>query len=478
MKKHYFGIPFKSDDFPQDVDLKDFAARLFVSPKISVEKAKQVLLIPKSIKYDHFFSSTTKQITEVAVKQKKGENLKTLYSGKMQDWMMHFGKVNFEELQYIEDTFHITRDVFGENVKHKIVDRIIDSPRALADNIKQHIKGQDDIIESVAIPFYQHLESKRLGTSCKVKTPFLLVGKTGSGKSEMLRLFGEIANEVANIPVIRINSADCSPNSWKGKHIVDIISEHINDDSDLEKLKYAIIIFHEIDKITHFNAQNYAGDYNSDKDIDMQRDIMRLFERKHSLVIENQFGVYSVKQQLEADNFLIVFEGAFAGIEKLIASRLNVNNRIGFSTKDAPNKRDANQYLLKQLDYPDLERWGFLPELLGRLGNVHVLNPLTESVVYEIMMSAKDNLIEAHKTECAQQGFTLEFTECGLRKIARIIVESELGVRSLGTVLDKLMSDVYFNCDEYRDTTFTIDEAFVERNLSVKTISKGYGKQI
>ena len=103
---------------------------------------------------------------------------------------------------------------------------------------------------------------------------------------------------------------------------------------------------------------------------------------------------------------------------------------------------------------------------------------IPENVVYDIMMSAKDNLIEAHKTECTQQGFTLEFTECGLRKIARIIVESELGVRSLGTVLDKLMSDVYFNCDEYRDTTFTIDENYVERNLSVKTISKGYGKQI
>jgi ATP-dependent Clp protease ATP-binding subunit ClpX len=478
MKKNYFGIAFKTNDFPPNVDLKDFAARLFIAPKISVEKAKQILLIPKSIKYGHFFNSTTKQIEEIVEKQKNGIYLKPLYSGKMQDWMMHFGKVNFEELQYIEETYNITRDVFGDSVKHKIVDRIIDSPKAIADNVKQHIKGQPEIIDAISIPFYQHIESKRLGTTSKVKTPFLLVGKTGSGKSEMLRLFGEIANEVANIPVIRINSADCSPNSWKGKHIVDIISEHINDDSDLEKLKYAIIIFHEIDKITHYNSQNFAGEYSSDKDIDMQRDIMRLFERKHNLVIENQFGVYSVRQQLEADNFLIVFEGAFAGIEKLIANRLNVNNRIGFSTENAPNKRDANQYLLKQLDYPDLERWGYFPELLGRIGNVHVLNPLTESVVYDIMMSAKDNLIEAHKTECAQQGFTLEFTECGLRKIARVIVESDLGVRSLGTVLDKLMSEVYFNCDEYRNTTFTIDEGFVERNLSVKTISKGNSKQM
>jgi len=471
MKQTYFSISLESNDFPQNVDIKNFAARLFVSPNISVEKTKQILLILKSIKFNHFFDSSTKQIEEVLQKQRNGVNIKSEYSGKMQDWVMHFGKLNFEELQYIEETFHLTRDVFGDSIKHKVVDRIIDSPRALANNLKQHIKGQDEIIENISIPFYQHIESKRLGTSCKVKTPFLLVGKTGSGKSEMLKLFGEIANEAANIPVIRINSSDCTPNSWRGKHIVDIIGEHINDDSDIEKLKYAIIIFHEIDKITHYNSQNLIGEYSSDKDIDMQRDIMRLFEKNHNLVIDNEIGAFTLKQELEADNFLIVFEGAFAGIEKIIANRLNVNNRIGFSTESSPNKMNVDHNLLKQLDYPDLERWGYLPELLGRIGNVHVLNPLTEDIVYEIMTTATDNILEYHKEECKGQGFNLEFTEGALRKIAKTVVKSDLGVRSLKSVLDKLMSDVYYNCDNYRNTTLTIDENFIEGNPPAKTIS-------
>jgi ATP-dependent Clp protease ATP-binding subunit ClpX len=331
------------------------------------------------------------------------------------------------------------------------------SPRKLAGEVKKYVKGQDDVIDRIAVPFFQHIESKRLGTTCDIKTSFVVIGKTGTGKSEILRRFAKISD----VPIIRINTSDCVPNSWKGEHISDLIGYYINDEHDLERMKYAALVFNEFDKITHYN-QKLVGNNSSDWDADMQRDFLKFFDKGYELVIEKQKNLEMQKFRLPTDNLLLCFDGAFSGIEKIIEKRLNLRSRIGFAQPNkTPAKTDMYASLLQQLTVADLQKWGYIPELLGRIGTFLTMNPMSEELIYEIITTASENILDAHKAQCSMHGFNLEFTEDTLRKIAKMAAESELGFRSVKTILANLMEDVYFDCDKYKNTTLTVNEEFI-----------------
>lgn len=357
---------------------------------------------------------------------------------------------------------NIFSNLFDEDEENEITVSVnlnpFNSPRQMAEIVKQYVKGQDEVIERIAVPFFQHIESRRLGTACDIKTSFLLAGHTGTGKSETLRRFAQICNA----PIIRINMSDCVPNSWRGDHISDLIGYYINDESDLERMKYAVLVFNEFDKITHYN-QRIVGNSGSDWDADMQRDFLKFFDKGYELVIEKQKNLEMMKFRLPTDNLLLCFDGAFSGIDKIVEKRLNLRPHIGFvQTPGKQKSNDMYSALLQQLTVADLEKWGYIPELLGRIGTFLVMNPMSEELIYEIITTASENIINAHKAQCKSHGFDLEFSEGALREIAKMATESGLGVRSVKTILANLMEDVYFDCDEYKGTTLTIDEAFIK----------------
>lgn len=355
---------------------------------------------------------------------------------------------NTDKSENFQQAYH---PQFTEDQKH------YNSPRELANEVKKYVKGQDEVIERIAIPFFQHIESRRLGISCDIKTSFLLAGATGTGKSEILRRFAQISG----VPIVRINTADCVPNAWKGEHISDLVGYYINNEADIEQMKYAILVFNEFDKITHYN-QRLISSKGSDWDADMQRDFLKFFDKDYELVIEKQKQLDIQKFRLPTNNLLLCFDGAFSGIEKIIEKRLNLCRHIGFSQSDAPFlETDAYPSLLQQLTISDLQKWGYLPELLGRIGLVFTMNPMTEELIYEIITTASENILQAHKAQCSNLGFELKFTDEALREIAKMAIKTEIGFRAVKTILANLMEDVYFNCDKYKNTTLTVDEEFI-----------------
>jgi len=296
----------------------------------------------------------------------------------------------------------------------------------------------------------------RNGTTSEIKTSFLLAGNTGVGKSEILRRFCELSNA----PFVRINTSDCVPNGWRGTKISDIIGTHIIYPGDIDTLKYAVIVFNEFDKICHY-GKKMIGTSGSDWDADMQRDFLRFFDKGYELIIEKNDGT---KYKLPTDNLLLCFDGAFSGIEEIIKNRLNLRPTIGFNQviQDNSDENSSND-LLKQLQISDLKKWGYMPELLGRIGTFFVLNPMTEELLYEIITTAQGSVIEAHHSECNRLGIKLVLTDNAIRKISKIASDSGLGVRSVKTILAALMEKVYFDCDKYKNTTLTIDEEQVSR---------------
>ena len=472
MNMRWFGITIENENLPQHVEIRDFVARLFASAHISVAKAKQIIASIGSIDLQKFIQISDGQIHSIVERYNNGLEVEALYSEKMRDWVEHFGQVTDDDLRYLEERFSLKKEFFGKQIQQSIA-QTMNSPRAMAEIVKQYVKGQDEAIERIAVPFFQHIESKRLGVTCDIKTSFLLAGNTGTGKSEILRRFAAITD----VPVIRINTSECVPNGWRGRKISDFFGCYINNVSDIERLRYSLLIFNEFDKVSHYQ-QRMQGN-STDYDADMQAEFLKFFDKGFELVVTKQ----EVEYKLPADDFLLCFDGAFSGIEDIIKKRLGIQSRrIGFTSPphlktDTP---EAESSLLHHLNFTDLKEWGYIPELLGRIGAFITLNPMSEDIVYEIMTTASENMIDAHKAQCKRHGFRLEFTETALRTIAKMAVESEVGVRSIKTILGGLLNGVYFDSDKYKNTVLTIDETFIKqsnlgnknRNLTV-VLEKG-----
>ena len=167
-------------------------------------------------------------------------------------------------------------------------------------------------------------------------------------------------------------------------NLTDILSKEMEKYDDAFKLRYAVLVFHEFDKITHYGNNVNKGSAMA-SDMDMIRDIMRLFEKEHPLRVEVRKNYRTQYSELPADNFLIIFDGAFYGIDEIVKKRLNVNKTIGFTN----NSNNDNVNYQKLVVQDDLLEWGYTPELLGRIGDVIALNPLSTDVIFDILKTAK-----------------------------------------------------------------------------------------
>ena len=456
----YFGVDVKEN---KNFDVRDIVARLFLCPNISPEQAVKMLnmLEKGTLSLNRILKITDDGIQELHTMKNAGEDVSARMRQKLWLWDDKFGLPSMDDYDYVKSKFGFTKS----DLVFKKSDDVIQSPQEMSNHVKQFIKGQDEVVDKLAVPFYLHLDSKRNQYTSKLKTPVLVIGPTGVGKSEMFRRYGKICD----CPIIRINTSEIVPSAWKGLHITDILAREINEDVTIKDLEYAIIVIHEFDKITHYGQKIY-GEHGSDMDSDMMRDIMRLFETEHSLRLEKGVDMQTMcpnEYKLPVDNLLIVFDGAFVGLEEIIKKRLNVDKTIGFNKTQSKKYDGVN--IQKFVTNEDLVQWGYMPELLGRIGEVAVMNPLSTDTIYEIMTTAKDNILQPHIEFCSNNNIDLKFEEEAIRYIASEAYKSGLGFRNVKTLLSKTLNSLYFDmpkCKELGKKQVVITREFVTKNLS------------
>lgn len=467
----YFGISF---DDPLLEDPQDVAARLFLCPRISTEYASTILSLLSS---GTMPIATFRSITDDGIKElrewldggKRGYALEIMRN-KFRTWVSFLGSPVREDYVYMKKCYGFSKmDLFedkdsrfrAERLCEEESSREIHCPKDMADIVKQYIKGQDDAIEKLAVPFFLHYESVINDTASCLKTPTVVIGPTGSGKSETLRRYAEICN---NVPVLRFNLGSLTAEGWQGTGISDVIAHEISSGTDIKRLERAIFIFHEFDKITHHGVTSNSSTGQTSA-VDMINNLMRFSETGYEILITMPSKLETYK--LPVDNLMIIFDGAFEGMDEIIRKRLHLNRAIGFKQNDDSPYAGVN--LLSLIEEKDLVSWGYSPELVGRIGEIVVLNALTPEVLYEILTTAKDNVLQSQINYFSDKNIDLRFNEGALRVIADVAYRSRLGFRNARTLLYKTLRRLMYEIPSeplLERKEIMVSEEYVRKSLN------------
>ncbi|MBQ2364055.1 MAG: ATP-dependent Clp protease ATP-binding subunit ClpX [Alistipes sp.] len=316
-------------------------------------------------------------------------------------------------------------------------------PNRIKSFLDDYVIGQDAAKRYMSVAVYNHY--KRLiskGKSADVeidKSNIILVGPTGTGKTLMARTIARLLN----VPFTIVDATALTEAGYVGEDVESILSRLLQAaDYDVEAAERGIIFIDEIDKIAR------KGDNPSiTRDVSgegVQQALLKILEG--SVVnVPPQGGRKHPDQkyiQVNTSSILFICGGAFDGIEKKIAKRLN-SNAIGYGTtlKQRINEKDMMSYILPQ----DLRAFGLIPELIGRLPVLTYMEPLEKEALRSILTEPKNSIIRQYESLMALDDIKLSFDNEVLDYIVDKAVEYKLGARGLRSICETIMMDMMFD---------------------------------
>lgn len=349
--------------------------------------------------------------------------------------------------------------------KYDVKNHKVLKPAEIKAHLDQYIIGQEQAKKVMSVAMYNHY--KRLLHKAEddveiEKSNIIMVGETGTGKT----LLAKTVAKILEVPFAIADATVFTQAGYVGEDVESIISRLLQAcDYDVEAAEKGIIFIDEIDKIGR------KGDNPSiTRDVSgegVQQSLLKLLEGSEVLV-PPQGGRKHPEQKMikvNTQNILFICGGAFEGIDKMIAKRMDTS-AIGFksSTKDEDIDK-AN--LLQYVNPMDLKQFGLIPELLGRLPVVTYLNPLDKEALRRILTEPKNALIRQYKRLFQYEGVELIIEEAALEYIVDKAHTYKLGGRGLRTICEMILTDAMFEMptQENKEGKFIIDEAYAKAKL-------------
>ena len=349
----------------------------------------------------------------------------------------------------------------------------VPKPKEINDFLNQYVIGQDDAKKYLSVAVYNHY--KRLAQSKDddvdiEKSNIIIVGPTGTGKT----LLAKTIARYLNVPFTIVDATVLTEAGYVGEDIESLLTRLLQvADYNVEQAEKGIVFIDEIDKIAR------KGDNPSiTRDVSgegVQQGLLKLLEG--SVVnVPPQGGRKHPDQkmiQVNTKNILFICGGAFDGIERKIAQRLNTHV-VGFST-DAKKQNIQRDNFLQYVSPQDLKSFGLIPEIIGRLPILTHLNPLNRADLRRILTEPNNAIIRQYKKLFDMDNVTLSFTDDALDLIVDKAIEYKLGARGLRSIVESIMIDAMYNVPSSNVKEFEVNKDYAMTKLiaaNFETIAK------
>jgi ATP-dependent Clp protease ATP-binding subunit ClpX len=336
-------------------------------------------------------------------------------------------------------------------------------PHEIKKHLDEYVIGQDQAKKVLSVSIYNHY--KRLSDANQQddteieKSNVLMVGETGTGKTLLVKTLARILK----VPFCIADATVLTEAGYVGEDVESVISRlYQASDYDLEATQKGIVYIDEIDKIAR------KGDNPSiSRDVSgegVQQGLLKLLEGTIANIAPEGGRKHPDQKFVKIDtkNILFICGGAFSGIDKIIAKRLNTN-AIGFNS--AQNATQTHE-LIEQVAPSDLRAFGLIPEIIGRMPMITFLQPLDREALKNILLKPKNALIKQYIKLMEIDGIKLSFDKKAVELIVSKAVEFKLGARGLRTICEKLMLDVMYEAPSKSDKEVIITADMVVNKLA------------